>query len=84
MVEGARAGGFTPVLGSRDTAVQAVARVASIAVASVGRPSHKRRDKCVQPANTNPLASGRAKHIHADHRSNTVTYLVNKQQVQIV
>ena len=89
MIEGSPAGCLLPQTGSgssetglTEPVVQTVARVASVAVANVDRYSNKRRDKCARTPNTNPLASARAKHVHADDQSNTVTDLVNKQQIQ--
>ena len=64
--------------------VGTIARSASVAVASIGRPSSKRRDKCGRTKSTTPLASTHAKHVHADNQSNTVTDLENKQQVPSV
>ena len=64
--------------------VETIARSASVAVASVGRPSSKRRDKCSRVPSTTPLANTRAKQVHADNQSNTVTDLENKQQVPSV
>ena len=75
--------------GSRHTmiikpAVETIARSASVAVVSAGRPSSKRRTKCGRSKSTTPLASTRAKQAHADNQSNTVTDLQKKQQVPIV
>ena len=71
--------------GSRHTritkpAVETIARSGSVAVASAGRPSSKRRDKCGRTKSTNPLASTHATQVHADNQSNTVTDLENKPQ----
>ena len=64
--------------------VETIARSASVAVAGIGRPSSKRRDKCGRTKSTTPLASTHAKHVHADNQSSTVTDLENKQQVPSV
>ena len=76
-------------LGSRHTritkpAVETIARSASVAVVSAGRPNSKRRDKCGRAKSTTPLASTRAKQVHADSQSKTVTDLQTKQQVPSV
>ena len=65
-------------------AVETKARSASVAVASAGRPSIERRSNCVRTKSTTPLASTRAKQVHADNQSNTVTDLEKKQQVPSV
>ena len=53
-------------------------------MASAGRPSSKRRDKCGRTKSSTPLASTRAKQVQADNQSNTVTDLENEQQVSSV
>ena len=75
--------------GSRHTRItkpaeKTIARSASVAVVSAGRPSSKRRDKFGRTNSTAPLASTCAKQVHADNQSNTVTYLKNKLQVPSV
>jgi len=64
--------------------VQTIAQAASVTVASVGRPSDKRRDKSGRKTRATPLANTCAQHVHAGNQSNTVTDLLNKQQVPSV
>ena len=60
-----------------ELAVQTIAQAASVTVASVGRPSDKRRDTRGRKTSVTPLANTRVRHVYADSQSNTVTDLAN-------